>query len=24
VVKLALVARLRPVARLLRSPDWPY
>jgi predicted O-methyltransferase YrrM len=23
-VKLALVARLRPVARLLRSPDWPY
>ena len=24
VVKLALVARVRPVARLLRSPDWPY
>jgi hypothetical protein len=23
-VKLALVARLRPLARLLRSPDWPY
>jgi predicted O-methyltransferase YrrM len=23
-VKLALVARLRPVARLLGSPDWPY
>jgi hypothetical protein len=23
-VKVALVARLRPVARLLRSPDWPY